>query len=92
MAMNGIQRKQDNEFEKLEDTILTEVLVDNLLTALNKLKTSTIDTSSIGSRSLLNVMYLQMYCQKKELISQYINCTDFQENDRNVRNKELQCT
>ena len=86
MAMNGIQRKQDNEFEKLEDIILTEVVVDNLLTDLNKLKTSTIYTSIIGSRRLLNVMYLQMYCQKKELISKHISCIDLQENDRNVRN------
>ena len=86
MAMNGIQRKQDNEFEKLEDTILTEVIVDNLLTDLSKIKTSSIYTSSIGSRRLLNVMYLQMYCQKKELISQHISCIDFQENARNVRN------
>ena len=84
--MNGVQRKQDNEFEKLEDIILTEVVVDNLLTDLSKIKASTIDTSCISSRRLLNVMYLQMYSQKKELISKYINCTDFQENDRNVLN------
>ena len=79
--------KQDEdlncEFKKLEDTVLTDVIVDHLLTALNKLKDSSIDTTK-DTRRLFNDIYPQIYCQKKELISKYINCQDGQENYRNV--------
>ena len=86
METNDRQRNQDEdlncEFKKLEDTVLTDVIIDHLLTALNKLKVSSIDTKD--TRRLFNDIYPQIYCQQNDLISKYINCQDGQENYRNV--------
>ena len=90
LAQNDARCKQEDnpncvEFKKLEDTILTEVIVDHLIIALNKLKAFSIDTTKDTDR-IFNDIYPQMYSQKKELISKYINCQDGRENYRNVGN------
>ena len=90
LETNGNEWNQDKysncaEFKKLEDTVLTQVIIDHLIIVLNKLKDLSIDNSN-DIRRIFNVIYSQMYYQKKELISKYINSTFFQENDKNVSN------
>ena len=90
LETNGTEWNQDKysnyaEFKKLEDTVLTQVIIDHLIIVLNKLKDISIDSSK-DTRRIFNVIYPQMYYQKKELISKYLNSTFVQENDKNVSN------
>ena len=68
---------------RFEDAILADVIVDHLISELNKLK----DSISISKNSyglLVKDLYRQMYTQKKELISKYINVMNEHEKEQFV--------
>ena len=68
---------------RFEDAILTDVIVDHLISKLNILKDS-IENSKSSYGLLDKEFYPQMYQQKKELISKYINAMNEQEKEQSV--------
>ena len=72
-----------DKFIEFEDTVLAEVIVDHLISKLNKLKDS-ISISKNSNGLLVKEFYPQMYQQKKELISKYINAMNEQEKEQSV--------
>ena len=74
---------------RFEDAILTDVIVDHLISKLNMLKDS-IANSKNSYGLLVKEFYPRMYQQKKELISKYINATNEQENEQTVNVYEFE--
>ena len=68
---------------RFEDAILTDVIVDHLISKLNILKDS-IENSKSSYGLLVKEFYPKMYQQKKELISKYINAMNEQEKEKSV--------
>ena len=71
------------EMIKFEETILSKVIVEQLINDLSKLKSS-IQSSKGTCRQILTEICPQMYLQKKELISMHLNCLDGPENEKIV--------
>ena len=72
-----------DEIIRVEDAILADVIVDHLIIKLNMLKGS-IANSKNSYGLLVQDFYPQMYQQKKELISKYINAMNEQEKEQSV--------
>ena len=68
---------------RFEEAILADVIVDHLISKLNILKDS-IENSKSSYGLLDKEFYPQMYQQKKELISKYINAMNEQEKEQSV--------
>ena len=68
---------------RFEEAIHADVIVDHLISKLNKLKDS-ISISKNSNGLLVKEFYPQMYQQKKELISKYINAMNEQEKEQSV--------
>ena len=86
---NNIQSKCSHEawcveFAQIEETILSQIIVEQLLGDLNKLNGS-IERSIRTYRPVLTEMYPQLYVQKKELISKHMNWQDETEHHTVVR-------
>ena len=72
------------EMVKFEETILSKVIVEQLINDLSKLKSS-IQSYKGTCRQILTEICPQMYLQKKELISMHLNYLDGPENEKIVR-------
>ena len=68
---------------RFEDEILADVIVEHLISKLTELKDS-IENSKNSYGILVTDVYPQMYQQKKELISNYINAMNEQEKEQSV--------
>ena len=83
----NIETKYNNalgeDLIRFEDAILADVIVDHLISELNMLKDSLENSKSSYGLQAKN-FYPQMYQQKKELISKYINATNEQEKEQSV--------
>ena len=68
---------------QFEDAILADVIVDHLISKLNKLKDS-IENSESSYGLLVKDLYPKMYQHKKELIAKHINALNLQEEEQIV--------
>ena len=86
---NTLNNALGDDLIRFEGAILTDVIVDHLISKLNMLKDS-IANSKNSYGLLVKEFYPRMYQQKKELISKYINATNEQEKEQTVNVYEFE--